>query len=227
MVTAVRLVRAPRAPGRVATRVAIAVLPHLVPLVGLLWLGWSVFDMALAYWGALAATYLYSLVRLAPRSKLAAGFFAFHAGGFLLACLMLVVIGIGGYGDTVCHATAGGHTCTTDHVQMPWGRVLAVAGPAALGFILQEHARAKANSAIGNRLGTALLVGRYYARMVVLFCLVIGLMGVVSPTAAGWALFAVASILDLGTTLVVVFWPIRVQAKTEAIPVAAPTPDSR
>ena len=189
-----RIEKVERPPGPLGAHIAIAVLGHLWPLVGMLLFGWDVLEAAFAYWGGLGAFLIVGLVRILPVSRPVAGFFALHGGVFWLASLQLV---------------SWLRDPGTSWTDIGWAKLLGIAALAGGTVVFQEWRYTRQEAAAGRRVEGLGLAGRYYWRFGLMAFLVF-LLGDVSPRAAGWLLVGISGAVDAAAATVGALWPKRV-----------------
>ena len=193
-----RIESLPNPPGHMGMRVALAAVPHLLPLVGLALFDWDVFEAAMTYWASLGAYLVYAILRMWRASKRLAQFFILHGGVFWLASIEFVFMVKDG--------------------PAPWLRLLLYALLAAGGIALQEWRLGRLEVSEGREPQGLTLIGRFYVRFLVLAFSLFMVDGV-APRTQGWLLLGMAAAIESALAMLAARWPWRL---VRNVPAASP-----
>jgi Family of unknown function (DUF6498) len=214
--------RAP-APGlRVTPSAVVLIAANLVPLIGVLFFGWSVFATLLLFWAENAIVGLFNILRMlaaAPDNPLAWAskvfmipFFTFHYGMFVTV-----------HGIFVLQLFGGIHTRGFPTASTFWGAIQGAGiAPAVWGLAL-SHAVSFAFNYIGaGQYKTAslpMLMSRPYARVMILHVVILA--GGFLVMALGSPMLPLALLVVLKTAL-----DLRGHLREHAVPPAPDAPPS-
>lgn len=171
--------------GRLPLSLWVLAASNLVPLLGVLFLGWDLGIILLLYWAESGVILLFSLVKLAETAGLAAlflvPFFVVHAGVFMVVHLVFLL------------------TLFVKHPAAGWGSLVRDVGLGVLAFLLSHGYSYVANH---RRRGEAYgkpqdVMGAFYGRVVLMHLTII--FGGFLAMALGQPTWALALLVALKT----------------------------
>ena len=184
------LVRAPSTASAVGLVVA-----NLVPLVGVVWFGWSLFGVMWLYWAENGVIGLYALLRI-----LTAG--DGHAQKLFLAPFFVVHYGMFWFGHGVFVVSLFGDALGGADPEAAWAAGGGLTGPGVVALVLSHGASFVMNYLVGGERRTAAAgaeMFKPYGRVVLLHVVV--LVGGFLVEATGAGVLALALLVGLKTAL--------------------------